>query len=89
MRIRRFGDLLERGTSGRIAHMAKSLNADDIFPLIACLTMEERMRLLRLISVRPGIDDRDAYRALPATREEFSNDEEPLGWDADGWEGVG
>ena len=69
--------------------MAKPLSADDIVPLIACLTPEERMRLLRLISARPGPDDRDAYRALPPTREEFSSDEEPLGWDADGWECVG
>ena len=89
MRFRRSGDSLGPGAFGRIAHMAKPLSADDIFPLIACLTPEERMRLLRLISVRPGTDDRDAYRALPPTREEFSSDEEPLGWDADGWECVG
>ena len=77
------------GASGRIAVMAKPLSADDILPLVACLTPKERLRLLRLISVRPGADDGDAYRALPPTREEFSSDEEPLGWDAEGWEDVG
>jgi hypothetical protein len=69
--------------------MAKPLSADDILPLVACLTPQERLRLLRLISVPPGADDRDAYHALPPTREEFSNDEEPLAWDAEGWEDVG
>ena len=69
--------------------MAKPLTADDIFPLVACLTPQERIRLLRLISVRPGADEKDAYRVLPPTGEEFSSDEEPLSWDAEGWEDVG
>ena len=77
------------GASGRIANMAKPLNADDILPLVACLTPQERLRLLRLISVRPGADDREAYRALPPTGEEFASTEEPLAWDSEGWEGVG
>ena len=68
--------------------MAKPLTADDILPLIACLTPQERSRLLRLIIVRPGGDQRDAYRTLPPVRDEFSSDEEPLSWDADGWEDV-
>ena len=69
--------------------MAKSLTADDILPLLACLTPQERLRLLRLISVRPGANDGDAYRALPPKREEFSSNEEPLAWDSEGWEDVG
>ncbi len=64
--------------------MAKPLTADDILPLVACLTPQERLRLLRLISVRPGADEGDGYCALPPTREEFSSDEEPLSWDAEG-----
>lgn len=69
--------------------MAKSLTADDILPLLACLTPQERLRLLRLLSVRPGRDDGDTYGALPPAREEFLSNEEPLAWDAEGWEGVG
>ena len=69
--------------------MAKSLTADDILPLLACLTPQERLRLLRLISIRPGADDGDAYGALPPTREEFWSDKEPLAWDSEGWEDVG
>ena len=69
--------------------MSKALNADDILPLVACLTPQERVRLLRLISVQPGADDRNAYREFPPAREEFSSDEEPVAWDSEGWESVG
>jgi hypothetical protein len=69
--------------------MAKSLTADDILPLVACLTPEERVRLIRLIRVGPGTDEGEVYRALPPTAEEFSGDEDPLSRDAEGWEDVG
>lgn len=68
--------------------MPKSLSAEDIFPLVDCLSPQERLRLLRLISTRPAADDRDAYRAVPPRDEEFSSDGEPLAWDAEGWEGI-
>ena len=29
------------------------------------------------------------YRSVPPSRDEFSADEEPLAWDAEGWEGGG
>ena len=32
--------------------------------------------------------DAAVYQSLPSTRDEFSNEEEPLAWDADGWENV-
>jgi len=69
--------------------MPKPLSAEDIFPLVDRLSSQERLRLLRLISTRPAADDRDAYRTLPPRNEEFSGDEEPLAWDAEGWEDVG
>jgi len=70
--------------------MAKTLTADDILPLVASLTPQERLRLLRLIALPQGADaDAPAYRSVPPSRDEFSADEEPLAWDADGWEGVG
>ena len=69
--------------------MAKPLTADDILPLVACLTPPERLRLLRLISIRSGAREVDAYRALSPLHEEFSSDEEPLSWDAEGWEEIG
>jgi hypothetical protein len=68
--------------------MAKALTADDILPLVAALTPQERARLLRLIAVPQGADA-PAYRSVPPSRDEFSADEEPLAWDAEGWEESG
>jgi hypothetical protein len=68
--------------------MPSRLSAEDIFPLVDCLSTQERLRLLRLISIRPAANDRDAYRAAPPGDEEFSGEEEPLAWDAEGWEHV-
>lgn len=69
--------------------MVKRLTVDDILPLVACLTPQERLRLFRLINAQPEADPRNAYKALPPARDEFSSDEEPLSWDAEGWENVG
>ena len=68
--------------------MAKTLTADDILPLVASLTPQERARLLRLMALPQG-PDAPVYRSVPPSRDEFSADEEPLAWDADGWEDVG
>ena len=68
--------------------MPKHLSAEDIFPLVDCLSPHERLRLLRFISARPAAGDRDVYRALPPRNEEFSIDEDLLAWDAEGWEEV-
>ena len=68
--------------------MGKSLSADDILPLVACLTPLERLRLLRLIHAG-HVNETDVYKTLPSTQNEFSSDEEPLSWDAEGWENVG
>ena len=68
--------------------MAKALTADDILPLVASLTPQERARLLRLIALPQGADAA-VYRSVPPSRDEFSADDEPLAWDADGWEDAG
>jgi hypothetical protein len=67
--------------------MPKPLTAEDIIPLVACLTPQERVRLLRLITSPPGADAA-VYRSAPPAHEEFSTDEEPLAWDTEGWEDV-
>jgi hypothetical protein len=64
--------------------MPKPLTADDILPLVACLTPQERVRLLRLFTAAAD-SDAAAYRAVLATRDEFSSDEDPLAWDAESW----
>ena len=73
---------------GRMRTMPKSLTADDILPLVASLTPQERVRLLRLITA-PPVADAPVYRSVPPARDEFSTDEEPLAWEAEGWEDVG
>ena len=72
----------------RMQSMAKTLTADDILPLVASLTPRERVRLLRLIASPQG-RDAPVYRSVPPSRDEFSADDEPLAWDAAGWEDVG
>jgi hypothetical protein len=67
--------------------MAKTLTADDILPLVESLTPRERVRLLRLIALPTGADA-SAYRLTPPSSDEFSADDEPLAWDAEGWEDV-
>jgi len=69
--------------------MEKPLSAEELFPLVDRLSSQERLRLLRLISLRPAPDDLDAYHTLPPRHDEFSSDADPLAWDADGWEGIG
>lgn len=65
--------------------MAHLLTADDLMPLVASLTESERGKLLRRIAASRGADG-SAYRMAPPTRDEFVNDEEPMAWDADGWD---
>jgi hypothetical protein len=72
---------------GRMQSMAKTLTADDILPLVASLTARERARLVRLIALSQGADA-PVYGYAPPSRDEFSADEEPLAWDAGGWEDV-
>jgi hypothetical protein len=68
--------------------MARALTADDILPLVDSLTPQERVRLLRLIARLRG-DDSSVYGSAPPSRDEFSADDEPLAWDAEGWEHIG
>ena len=69
----------------KMQSMAKALTADDILPLVVALPAQERVRLLQLIASQQG-SDASMYRSMPASREEFSTDDEALAWDAEGWE---
>lgn len=66
--------------------MAQSVSVEQILPLVAELTAPERTRLIRLIVEQPGADDASAYDAKPPRLDEFGSEEEPLEWDAEGWE---
>lgn len=65
--------------------MPRLLTADDMLPLVASLPDNERIKLLRWITSPQG-DDALAYRAAPPSHEEFRCDDDPLAWEADGWE---
>lgn len=69
--------------------MPNPMTVEDILPLVAGLTPQERGRLLRLIARSPGVDAAAAYAAVPPGRDEFSTDEEPLAWEAESWEDLG
>jgi hypothetical protein len=69
----------------KIWMVPRILTAEDIVPLIASLSDEERLRLLRWIASPHGADAA-AYRIAPPAREEFSTADDPLAWEADGWE---
>ena len=66
--------------------MAKPMTAEEILPLVAGMTPRERGRLLRLIAASPVIGAAAAYAAVPPGADEFSSDEDSLGWDGEGWE---
>lgn len=65
--------------------MAGELKAEDILPLIAKLSREERQRLFRL-ALGQGRTDEQAYAALPPKDDEFTSDEGHLSWEAEGWD---
>lgn len=48
------------------------------------IIVQDGKALARLVSAA----DAALYQSLPPARNEFSSEEEPLAWDADGWENV-
>jgi hypothetical protein len=68
--------------------MKPNVTADDLWPLVSKLLPQEQVRLAKLAlraAARSGTDDAAAYRAMPVAGDEFSSDEDPLTWDAEGW----
>jgi len=58
---------------------------------LASLTPEERARVLAAALRRMRLEarrgsDADGYRAVPPASDEFSTDQQPLAWDAEGWD---
>jgi hypothetical protein len=67
--------------------MSDSLTASDFRPLILKLSRDERVRPAKLALGAAAHDDSSgtAYAATPPGWDEFSSDDEPLGWEAEGW----
>ena len=69
--------------------MAQSpLKARDLLPLVRRLSHAEQLRLVELAlhAAASNGDDAEVYRAAPPRDDEFSSDDDPLAWEADGWE---
>ena len=67
--------------------MSDPLTASDFWPLILKLPRDERVRLAKLALRAAARDDSSAaaYAATPPASDEFSSDDEPLAWEAEGW----
>jgi hypothetical protein len=65
--------------------------ARDLWPLVEKLPHDEQVRLARLAlrAAALGRSAAAAYRVQPPTNDEFGTDDDPLGWDAEGWEAFG
>lgn len=70
------------------------IKAEDLRPLLAKMTGEERLRLARLALAEkilpPDASDAERYQAMPVHIEEFTNEDEEdaMAWESEGWEDV-
>jgi hypothetical protein len=73
-----------------IVVMAQRLVADDLLPLVAKLSREEQVRLAQfaLRAARDGSRDAATYRANPVRPGEFSQEDDGVAWEGEGWERV-
>lgn len=72
--------------------MQNPVTAQDLLPLVEKLSHDEQVRLAKLAlrAASLGRSSRSAYEADPPKPGEFDNDDEdPLAWDAGGWEQFG
>jgi len=70
-------------------HMNSALTARDLWPLLLKLPHDEQVRLAKLAlraASREGLEDARAYESAPPAAEEFSVEEDPLAWEAEGWD---
>jgi hypothetical protein len=60
----------------------------ELWSLIRRLPREERLRLAKMVfrSAAEDGDDTVAYADAPVGPDEFSSEDEPLSWDAEGWD---
>ncbi len=72
--------------------MQSPVTAQDLLPLVEKLSHDEQVRLAKLAlrAAALGRSSRAAYAEQPPKPGELGDDEEdPLAWDADGWEQAG
>jgi hypothetical protein len=71
--------------------MSDPLTVSDFWPLILKLPHDERVLLAKLAlrAAAQDVSSAPAYAAAPPAPDEFSSDDEPLAWEAEGWEEFG
>ena len=71
--------------------METALTAEDLWPLVQKLPHDEQVRLAKLALMAASREpdaDMEAYRAAPPAPDEFATSDDPLAWEAEGWENV-
>lgn len=69
--------------------MSVPLSAQDLWPLVQKLPHAEQVRLVKLALMAASRDpaaDADAYRVTPPGPDELVCADDPLAWEAEGWE---
>jgi hypothetical protein len=67
--------------------MSEALTAQDLWPLVLKLNHDERAKLVKLaLRAATAADVAAAYRATPPGPDEFSLADEPMAWEAEGWD---
>lgn len=77
-----------RARSGSLQWFRRgAVTAKDLWPLVTTLSHDEQVRLAKLAAAG-GVPAADLlqYQATPAGAHEFSSSDDPLGWDAEGWD---
>lgn len=70
---------------------SRDLTAQDFLPLVRKLPHDEQVRLAKLAlleAARAGSADAETYLRTPPRAEEFATDEDPLAWEAEGWDAL-
>lgn len=74
------------------ASQAMDVTVEDLLPLIAKLSPEERRRLSRMALLpdpeHAATAEASPYEVVPGGSEEFAVAEDPLSWDAEGWDAI-
>jgi len=71
--------------------MSEPLTAQDLWPLVEKLPHDEQVRLAKLAlqAAARAREAGSAYAVKPPTPDELGSDDEPLAWDAEGWDELG
>ena len=64
------------------------MTVEEIVPLVEALPPQERARLLGLITPKLRPNNLSAGARTPLAQHGFSEQEDPLSWESEGWEDI-